>query len=207
MNRMTIGILNVSLLAFALQTVAAAQESYKDRRKWIDKNTVTTDDPRRVPTGNEPRGPEGILVLKGGRIFDATGAPVRVGHVVIERNKIVRVLDEETHDWPEDAQVIDVSGKTVMPGMVDLHAHITEDEEFTGPASQGLADGDNIQRTLLASERMRFYIENGVTSLRSLASHGMVVFRLKEWVRQNRIPGARIFAAGQFITSTGGHGA
>jgi len=207
MNRTTMSIIAVTLLAIAIQTAASAQESHKDRRNWIDSETAVTDDPRRVPSGNAPRGPEGVLVLRGGRIFDGTGAKARVGHVVIERNKIVRILDAGTLDWPEDAQVMDVSGKTVMPGMVDLHVHLTEADEVVSPGGQRFVQSDNAERTLLGVERLRFYIESGVTSVRDLASHGMVPFRLKDWVRENRIPGPRVFAAGQFITGTGGHGA
>jgi len=206
MNRKAMCIMAVVLLAIALQAAASAQENYKDRRRWINSETAVTDDPRRVPSGNAPRGPEGGLVLKGGRIFDGTGAKTRVGHVVIERNKIVRILDAGTLDWPEDAQVMDVSGKTVMPGMVDLHVHLTEAEEVVSPTGQRFIQSDNIERTLLGVERLRFYIESGITSVRDLASHGMVSFRLKDWVKENRIPGPRVFAAGQFITSTGGHG-
>ena len=201
------GIIGVALLGFALQSTTTAQESYLDRREWINNETAVTDDPRRIPTGDAPRGPDGVLVLKGGRIFDGTGAVVRTGHVVIERNKIIRILDEGKEDWPRDAQVIDVTGKTVMPGMIDLHVHLTEAEEITTPAGQNFAESDNSERTLLGVERMRFYIESGITSIRDLASRGMVPFYLKEWVRQNRIPGPRVFAAGQFITGTGGHGA
>jgi len=203
----TIGIFGVIILAIALHTTVSAQEKYQDRKKFIDSKTAVTDDPRRIPTGDAPRGPEGVLVLKGGRIFDGTGAKVRVGHVVIERNKIVRILDTESQDWPKDAQIMDVSGQTVMPGMVDLHVHLTEAPEITNPAGQSFVQSDNAERALLGVERLRFYIECGITSIRDLASHGMVPFRLKEWVRQNRIPGPRVFAAGQFITGTGGHGA
>jgi len=207
MFRKTLGIIFIFLFVMTVQTIVHAQKSYKDRRQWTGSKTAVTDDPRRVPTGDEPRGPDGILVLKGGRIFDGTGAEVRNGHVVIERNKIVRILAAETQAWPKDAQVIDVSGKTVMPGMIDLHVHLTEAEEIANAAGQSFTQTDNAERTLLGVERLRYYIESGITSVRDLASHGMVPFRLKEWVRQNRIPGPRVFAAGQFITGTGGHGA
>jgi len=84
-----------------------------------------SDDPRRIVSKPGPRGPEGTIVLRGGRIFDGTGAPVREGTLVIERNKIVKILPAGATDWPKDAQVIDVSGKTVLPGLIDLHTHLT----------------------------------------------------------------------------------
>jgi len=207
MQRLNFTIGGLLILALAFHSTLSAQDSYKDRKKFIDDKTAVTDDPRRIPTGDAPRGPEGVLVLKGGNIFDGTGAKVRKGNVVIERNKIVKILKPGTEDWPAEARVLDVTGKTVMPGMIDLHVHLTEAEEISTPAGQSFAQSDNAERALLGAERMRYYIECGITSIRDLASHGMVPFYLKEWSRQNRIPGPRVFAAGQFITGTGGHGA
>jgi len=91
--KFTIG--GLLFLALAFQSTLSAQDSYTDRKKFIDKTTAVTDDPRRIPTGDAPRGPDGVLVLKGGNIFDGTGAKVCKGNVVIERNKIVQILKAE----------------------------------------------------------------------------------------------------------------
>jgi imidazolonepropionase-like amidohydrolase len=56
-------------------------------------------------------------------------------------------------------------------------------------------------------ERLRFYLESGITSIRDVASAGDAPFRLKDWVNDGRIPGPRVFVAGKLITATGGHGA
>jgi imidazolonepropionase-like amidohydrolase len=191
-----IKLMIISMILIALPASITAQISYKERKKFLADEAQTTDDPRRLPTGNELRGPEGVLVLKGGNIFDATGSKVYTGNIVIERNKIVNILKADDHSWPKDAQVMDVSGMTVMPGMIDLHVHLTEAEELSNPAGQSFGESDNAERALLGTERLRFYIESGITSIRDLASHGMVPFYLKEWTRQNRIPGPRVFAAG-----------
>src|SRR5713226_10556484 len=93
-----------------------AQEKAQDRRKFLDPKTPVSDDPRRVPVRPGPRGPEGTLVLRGGRIFDGTGAPAREATLVIERNRIAKILPPGSTDWPNDARVLDVTGKNVMPG-------------------------------------------------------------------------------------------
>src|SRR5256884_5138704 len=118
-------VLAVLLLALFFSAASRAQEKAQDRRKFLDPKTQASDDPRRVVVKTGPRGPEGTLVLRGGRIFDGTGAPAREGTLVIERNKIVKILPAGATDWPKDAQVIDVSGKTVLPGLIDLHTHLT----------------------------------------------------------------------------------
>ncbi len=189
--------------ALTVSGVAQGQQSAQDRRMWIDSNARTTDDPRRIPIPPGPQGPEGTLVLTGGRIFDGTGAAVRPGTLVIERNRIAEILPAGSTDWPADAEVIDVGGKTILSGLIDIHTHISE-------AMPPLDDGPTVIsneaiHTLHAVERMRFYIESGITTVRDLGSHGDIPFRLKDFVTQNRIPGPRLFAAGQEITGTGGH--
>ncbi len=178
-----------------------AQERREDRRKFLDPKTQVSDDPRRIVVKPGPRGPEGTIVLRGGRIFDGTGAPAREGTLVIERNKIVKILPAGATDWPEDAQVIDVSGKTVLPGLIDLHTHLTYPLAETD-FGVGMNEAD---ATLRGAEKLRFFLESGITSVRDVGSQGDVPFRLKEWVRENRIPGPRLFPAGAFITAEGGH--
>jgi imidazolonepropionase-like amidohydrolase len=178
-----------------------AQEQRQDRRKFVDPKTQVSDDPRRIVVKPGPRGPEGTIVLRGGRIFDGTGAPAREGTLVIERNKIAKILPVGATDWPKDAQVIDVSGKTVLPGLIDLHTHLTYPLAET---DFGVAMNE-ADATLRGAEKLRYFLESGITSVRDVGSQGDVPFRLKEWVRENRIPGPRVFPAGAFITAEGGH--
>ena len=193
--------LGALLLILFFGTQGWTQEKTQDRRKFLDPKTQVSDDPRRLVVKPGPHGPEGTLVLRGGRIFDGTGAPARDGTLVIERNKIINILPAGSTDWPKDAKVIDVSGKTILPGLIDLHTHLTyplNEEDF------GVATSES-DATLRGVEKLRYFIESGITSVRDVGSQGNVTFRLKEWVRENRIPGPRVFPAGAFITAEGGH--
>src|SRR6266478_5082846 len=98
-------------------------------------------------------------------------------------------------------KVSDVSGKTILPGLIDLHTHLTYplNEENFGVA---MNDAD---ATLRGVEKLRYFIESGITSVRDVGSKGDVPFRLKAWVAENRVPGPRVFPAGAFITGEGGH--
>jgi imidazolonepropionase-like amidohydrolase len=192
----------VAVLVFlSCCTLAGAQEKAQDRRRFLDPNTPVSDDPRRTPVKPGPRGPEGTLVLRGGRLFDGTGAPVREATLVIERNKIAKILPASSTDWPKNAQVIDVSGKTVLPGLIDLHTHLT----YPLTAGDAGIAADEADATLRASEKLRYFLESGITSVRDVGSQGNVTFRLKQWVNENRIAGPRVFPAGMFITGEGGH--
>jgi imidazolonepropionase-like amidohydrolase len=66
---------------------------------------------------------------------------------------------------------------------------------------------DPADGALRGAERLRYYIESGITSVRDVASFGNVAIILKDWVSSNRIPGPRVFAAGRLIVGHGGHGA
>jgi imidazolonepropionase-like amidohydrolase len=195
----------VLVAVLGLCSLCAAQEepvSRQERWRFYAPSTQVSNDPRRVPVPPTPQGPDGTLVLRGGRIFDGTGAAAREGTLVIVRNKIAKILAPGATEWPADARVIDVGGKTVMPGLIDLHTHIT----YAEPADTEALGKSMSDATLRGVEHLRYYIESGITSIRDVASAGEVPFRLKDWVEANRIAGPRVFAAGQLITSTDGHG-
>lgn len=191
-----------AVVALVLALPAAGQER-QERTRFLDPSTEVSDDPRRIPVPPGPKGPDGALVLRGGLIFDGTGVSARDGNLVIERNMVVGILDPGDEGWPENARVIDVTGKFVMPGLIDMHTHLTYTEPGV-PTSYALSEAD---QTLRAIERLRYFIESGITSVRDVGSAGEVPFRLKDWVRQRRLVGPRIFPGGQLITGTGGHGA
>ncbi len=181
-----------------------SRASREDRFNWLRPETKVSDDPRRVPADPEADdAPEGSLVLKGGRIFDAVDGSIREGTVVIDRNKITDVVTEGDVELSEDVQAYDVSGKTVMPGLIDLHTHMTyRFPEMTDKEIQSTSHA-----TLRAVDRIRFFLKSGITSMRDAGSHYDIPFNLKKWIKTDRVRGPRIFAAGCLITGTGGHGA
>ena len=104
-------ILAGAMLAALFVSAGAAQERARDRRRFMAADTKTTDDPRRTPVDPAiPRGPDGSIVLRGGRLFDGTGAAARPATLVITRNTIAAVLAPASTAWPGDARVIDVTG-------------------------------------------------------------------------------------------------
>jgi imidazolonepropionase-like amidohydrolase len=177
-----------------------------NRDQWIPARVPTSDDGLRVPVPADYNAPKGSIVLVGGRLFDGTGKAARPATVVVEGKTITAVLDPGKEDWPADAVVYDVTGKTVMPGLVDLHGHLT----FLNPAdamniysNANLSGAESVMRGV---KRMATYLESGVTSVRDVGSHGDAPFVLKHLQASGELPGPRILNAGQLITQTGGHG-
>src|SRR2546423_854220 len=66
-----------------------------------------------------------MLVLRGGTLIDGTGrAPVRDATIVIEDGRVDAVTTGAAATWPASAEVIDVGGMTVLPGLIDCHDHL-----------------------------------------------------------------------------------
>jgi imidazolonepropionase-like amidohydrolase len=193
------------LLSTALLAAAApiAAQEFHDRRTVEFPDQVTQDNPRRTPAIPRKQGFQGTLVLKGGRVFDSIKSEAYPGTVVIQQNKIVSVLPAGSTSWPADATVVDVTGKTVMAGMIDMHVHSTYPIPET-PADELDSEGN---ATLRALRSLQILLENGLTSVRDMSGPKDAPFLISEWLENDMAPGPRVFAAGHIITGTGGHAA
>jgi imidazolonepropionase-like amidohydrolase len=177
-----------------------------NRDQWLPGSVPTSDDVLRIPVPADFNAPKGSFVLVGGRVFDGTGTPPRPATVVVQGKKITAVLNPGERNWPADAVVYDVSGKTVMPGLIDLHTHLTflDLDDMSVYSTGNTSGAESVMRGL---RRMAIHLQAGVTSVRDVASHGDAPFVLKRLQATGEIQGPRIFTAGQLITGTGGHGA
>src|SRR5712692_4595701 len=71
------------------------------------------------------------LVLDNTRVIDGTGAaPMEHCRIVIQGDRFVQVGPRETVSVPADAEILDLSGRTVVPGLIDLHFHIENDPKL-----------------------------------------------------------------------------
>ena len=104
-----------------------------------------------------------------------------------------------------DADVIDLKNQMVLPGLIDMHVHVTFERDAKRNPHQWATEyeADYALRSLKYLQRT---VEAGFTSVRDLGSSYQVIFPLKRAVERGDIVGPRIFAAGDMITPTGGHG-
>lgn len=143
---------------------------------------------------------ETASVLHCGKLFDSrAGAMMDAHSIVVRDGKIAEVLPGKAE--VKDAAVIDLSGRTCLPGWTDLHVHITDqsnpksyEEEFR------LDDVDFGFRSVHYAEKT---LQAGFTSVRDLG--GEVAPHLRDAINQKLVRGPRIFAAGKSIATTGGH--
>ncbi|NYF30728.1 amidohydrolase family protein [Sphingopyxis sp. JAI108] len=206
------GLLLVTALG-AVPTLAQARDKGPEARpiynrdRWLPPSVPTSDDVLRIPVPADFNAPKGSFVLVGGRLFDGTGEAARPATIVVEGKSITAVLGPEDKNWPADAVIYDVAGKTVMPGLIDLHAHLTFLEGAADAGLYATANMSGAESVMRGLKRMGVYLESGVTSVRDLASHGDAPFVLKRLQATGELSGPRILAAGQLITQTGGHAA
>ena len=137
-------------------------------------------------------------VITGATLIDGTGAePVRDASVVIEGERIVEAGRLER--LPPDAEVIDVGGKTVLPGLIDSHVHFYS----SWSSMQQRALTPPTLATFEAAENARVTLDAGFTSVRE-ASGSPQGFKLA--VERGLIPGPHMRIAVGALSQTGGHG-
>jgi len=149
-------------------------------------------------------GPASPIVLKAARLIDGRGgAPVEPAMVRIEGDRITEV--GTSLPVPAGARVIDLGGATLLPGLIDLHTHLTDrfgvhwEEALTTttPPEAALWGAKNARDTLLA----------GFTTCRDMGpSWPYVDVALRNAIEQGAVPGPRLLVAGNYVSSTGGAG-
>ncbi len=133
------------------------------------------------------------VALTGVTLIDGSGGPARRGRtVVIEGSRITAVGADGAVDIPAGAEVMDLAGHTVIPGMIGLHNHLF----YTA------AGGRSAQLTFSAP---RLYLGSGVTTVRTTGSRQPYAeLNLKAEIEAGRTPGPRIHITAPYITAGGG---
>ncbi len=143
-----------------------------------------------------------MKVIRAGRLIDGTGAAVQRDRALyVEDGQIVAI--EPAGEPPADAEVIDLSGVSVLPGLIDCHVHLVFSRSAF-PLGDVLVEDDQ-QLLLRGVAAAREALGAGVTTVRDLGGRGGVTFRLRDAIAAGLIAGPRVLAAGSPITITGGH--
>ncbi|WP_063752060.1 amidohydrolase family protein [Sorangium cellulosum] len=148
---------------------------------------------RSSPQGLAEAGCAGCTVLKGGTVFD--GARAARATVVIEGDRVTQVVLDERDVEIVGGEVVDVAGKTVLPGLIDLHVH-----SLSAAGPYAYHDGD-----LHLEDHTKAMLRSGVTSYLDLGSLQHVIFEQRARVRAGEVLAPQLFAAGPLLTATGGH--
>jgi imidazolonepropionase-like amidohydrolase len=144
-------------------------------------------------------------VLRCGTLFDGTGAdPVPGGVVMIDDGRIAAAGPADRIAMPPGARVIDLSGRFVMPGLVDAHSHISI---VPGQGDQiGQLRRPPVPQALQATANLRRDLAAGTTTMRVMAEEHFLDVEVREAIQAGVIPGPRLLCATRGITASNGHG-
>jgi imidazolonepropionase-like amidohydrolase len=144
-----------------------------------------------------------VTAIRCGTLIDGVSGTPRHGAVIVVEGNTIREIAKEV---PAGATLIDLSGATVLPGLIDAHTHILLQGDITEEdyAEQILKESIPY-RTLRASLSCRTALMNGFTTLRDLETEGAMYadVDLKKAVNNGIIVGPRLFVATRSINTTG----
>jgi enamidase len=129
-----------------------------------------------------------MFALTNARVIDGTGAPPREGQTIIIKGRNIAALgDTASLELPDKTTVIDLAGKTVIPGFVMVHEHLYYP---TGPQVYGQ----------LGQSFIRLYLAGGVTTMRTGGNvNGFMDLKLKRLIDEGQQPGPAIDATAPYL--------
>ena len=144
--------------------------------------------------------PPAPIVLRAARWLDVSAGQVRAPAVVVVQDGRIASVGGEI---PPGARAIDLGDVTLLPGLIDVHTHLTGDLEGDWvtrdvrelPADAALRGARNAKRTL----------EAGFTTVRNLAAGGFADIALMKAIDAGMVPGPRMIASAHALGITGGH--
>jgi len=143
--------------------------------------------------------------IKAGRLIDPDSGTVLTDQIIlIKADKIDSV--GKSLPIPADAKVIDLSNKTVLPGLIDCHTHLADGAHETDPLSQLKKSAS--QSVLESVPNARRMLESGFTTVRDVGVYrALNDVALRDAINRGDIIGPRMYVAGAYLTITGGAGA
>jgi imidazolonepropionase-like amidohydrolase len=144
-------------------------------------------------------------IIKCGNLIDGkSNQPLGKKAIVVDGNLIIDII--EWNQIPAKATVIDLSTKTVLPGLIDCHTHVLLQGDITAEEYDAQLLKESIPyRTLRASMACKIALMNGFTTIRDVETEGAMYadVDLKKAINNGVIPGPRMFVSTRAINTTG----
>jgi imidazolonepropionase-like amidohydrolase len=151
--------------------------------------------------------PEVVTAIKAGRLIEVENGRVLEKQVILLRGKKIAAVGADLQ-IPAGARILDLSTKTVLPGLIDCHTHLADGaHDGNGdPVSQLKRTASEVVLESVPNARMT--LESGFTTVRDVGVYrALNDVALRDAINNGYIVGPRMFVAGAYITITGGAGA
>ncbi|WP_343521305.1 amidohydrolase family protein, partial [Sphingomonas sp.] len=143
------------------------------------------------------------VVVTADRMIDVvTGKMVEHPAVFIKDGRITSIADARTVRWGSDVRHIDLSGKTILPGLIDMHVHLDTSPRYGGYT--GLQFTDSFW-AIQGVANARAMLKAGFTTVRNVGSENYADVGYKQVIEEGLIIGPRIVPAAYALGATGGH--
>jgi enamidase len=136
-------------------------------------------------------------VIEGGRVIVGDGTVLDRASVVISGDRILSVTEDPVS--APNARWITAEGRTVLPGLIDAHVHLTLDPSISDSASLNAYLTETVPATL------RAFLDHGVTTIRSTGDYWPWIGEVKRQIAAGELQGPRLLVSGPTLTAPGGH--
>ena len=145
----------------------------------------------------------GTTVVTADRLLDVeSGRMVERPAVVVVDGRITALLSQGAAALPQDATRIDLPGQTLLPGLIDMHVHLSDDARIAGTHAFDYTDSFWVAVGVANAKAM---LEAGVTTVRNVGSSDYADVGIKQAVDAGYVRGPRIVPATYALGATGGH--
>jgi imidazolonepropionase-like amidohydrolase/Tol biopolymer transport system component len=167
------------------------ENSFEYLQENKSEDNVNSPDIIEIKTTVKSDKPEGLLAFTNARILtmDEDSTVIENGTVVIDENKILNFGSQDVVAIPKNAKIYDLNGKTIMPGLIDVHAH-------QGTFRYGLSP----------QKHWPYYanLAYGVTTTHDPSSNSEMVFSHSEMIKAGRMVGPRTYSTGIILYGADG---
>lgn len=140
-------------------------------------------------------------LIRGARIFVGDGKVIENGSILVRGGKIAEIYDGQGPDLKTlKADLVEAAGKTILPGLIDVHVHLGAEGGFHHDAQQDY----DAQKIL--SHNLAAYLYSGVTTVRSTGDMLEAVKKMGVSTADGEVLGAQVQTCGPLFTAKGGHG-
>ena len=184
MRKLLFGILGLAVLSLGYVMVRAQENTTLSA---ITKNFISVESP--------------VVALDHVRVIDGTGAAAVADQtIIIENGKIREIGKSGSVTVPAGARTIDLSGRSVIPGLVGMHDHLF----YPSASGQSAVPGAPALYGEMGFSFPRLYLAGGVTSLRTAGSlETYTDLALKKLIDTGKIPGPKLHITGPYLEGAG----